>query len=60
MWTSGFYIYTYRRRQEFQNIIEMKENYAIALNSCYLFTKMLSMGLNMIYIDTTYGDIRLS
>ena len=38
----------------------LKENYAIALDSCYLFTKMLSMGLNMIYIDSTYGDIRLS
>ena len=38
----------------------LKENYAIALDGSYLFTKILSMGLNMIYIDSTYGDIRLS
>ena len=32
----------------------LKENYAIALDSYYLFTKKLSMELNMIYIDSTY------
>ena len=43
MWTSGFYKYEhiYLRRQEFPNILEKKlENYAIALGSCYLFTKL--------------------
>ena len=64
MWTSGFYWYEHymyiltEGGRSFKTLL--KENYAIALDSCYLFTKMLSMVLNMIYIDSTYGDIRLS
>ena len=48
--TSGIYehVYTYRRK-EFQNI--SKENYTVALDSCYLFTKrMLNIWLNMILL----------
>ena len=41
MWTNGFYsyehVYTYKRRQDFK--IFLKENYAVALDRCYLFTK---------------------
>ena len=49
MWTSGFYwwtrVYTYRRRQEFQNILERK------LCNCFgQYWKMLNMDLNMILI----------
>ena len=51
MWTSGFYWYghVYTCRRSFK--IFLKENYAIALDSCYLFTKKkLNMELNMILI----------
>ena len=49
MWTSGFYlwtrVYTYRRKPEFQNILEKK------LCNCFgHYWKMLNMDLNMILI----------
>ena len=52
MGTSCFYwyrlAYTYRN-QEFQTLL--KENYAVALNSCYLFTKKMFEH----DIDSAYG-----
>ena len=36
-----------------------KENYAIALDSCYLFTKNVKHEIEH-DIDSAYGDIRLS
>ena len=37
----------------------LNENYAIALDSCYLFTKNVKHGIEY-DIDSAYGDIRLS
>ena len=37
----------------------LKENYAIALGSCYLFTKNVKQWFEH-DIDSTYGDIRHS
>ena len=37
----------------------LKENYAVALGSCYLFTKNVKQGFEH-DIDSTYGDIRHS
>ena len=50
MWTSNFcwskHLYTYKRGRNFKTIL--KENYAIALDRCYLFAKkMLNMELSM-------------
>ena len=50
------YIFTERGRS-FK--ILFKENYAIALDSCYLFTKNVKNGIEH-DIDSAYGDIRLS
>ena len=41
--------YTLTKGRDFKTFL--RENYAIALDSCYLFTKnMLTMGLDMILI----------